>query len=262
MFNSINDFLNNIFAFEKLSTGDLVIIGTTLLLATLAILAPRLLEKWKKRYYSPDLSIHYFHESPYYHQTHLDKGELNIPAHYFRFMVKNSGKSQAEECVAVLDTIWEVDESGNLSKDNKFSPTPLKWVGTMETSITIQPERNVYCDIGHVYHPNHEEKSVYYSDQQNFGKYSGFGGTIATSYSLGSAPSSLFESNFEGYSKFFFEFDKKYHAYRDCLKPGKYQLEISVYCNNSKKASKKFEISWSGNWKDAEVEMLNEMVIS
>jgi len=48
----------------------------------------------------------------------------------------------------------------------------------------------------------------------------------------------------------------------DCLIPGRYEIKITIYSKNAEKVSRKFKIIWSGNWKDKESEMLDELVIS
>jgi len=212
----------------------------------------------------------YSHESPFYHLTEMRGEGPSYPSYYFRFKIKNEGKLQAEQCEAVLEKIWEKDAGGNLIEDKIFSPTSLTWAGTKETHLTIQPEREIFCDIGHIHHPTREERSVYYSNDRSLDandrlygfRHTGFSNTITNSFSSpGANPSNLSKED-NRKSNFFFEFSQRFHAYRDCLLPGKYQIEIAVYSANSKRTSKRFKIYWSGNWKDDESEMLSEVVIS
>lgn len=45
------------------------------------------------------------------------------------------------------------------------------------------------------------------------------------------------------------------------LPPGKHELQFGIYSENAEYKEIYFEISWSGNWKDDETEMLKEIVI-
>ena len=45
------------------------------------------------------------------------------------------------------------------------------------------------------------------------------------------------------------------------LPPGKYRLDIVVYSENANEARRSFVVTWSGKWKDDEVNMFKELVI-
>ncbi len=142
--------------------SDWVLIGTTLFLASVAFLAPYVIEKWKYRFYSAKLVFKFFHTPPYCHITQMKGTGVNFPAYYFRFKVVNNGKIQAEQCEAVLEKIWKENSAGEFREFIGFSPVSLKWSGTqMAKYFTIQPSREFFCDIGRIHHPTHEPKSVY-----------------------------------------------------------------------------------------------------
>ena len=215
--------------------NDYILIGTTIVLATTAFLAPYIIERWKHRFFSAKLDFNFLHEPPYCHITEMKGREISFPAYYFRFKVVNNGKLQAEQCEVILEKIWKENSAGELVEFNGFSPVSLKWSGVQGIKmLTVQPDREIFCDIGRIHHPDHEPGSVYRDINEEEQRQ----------------------------NKFFFELPERYYSQWDCLTPGRYQIEISIYSKNTKRVSTKFKISWSGNWKDNESDMLNELVIS
>ncbi len=87
---------------QEIQISEWVLIGTTLLLAAVAFLAPYVIEKWKYRFYSAKLAFKFSHTPPYCHITQIKGVGVNFPVYYFRFKVVNNGKVQAEQCEAVL----------------------------------------------------------------------------------------------------------------------------------------------------------------
>lgn len=218
-----------------LSFGDMVLIGSTLILAATAFTAPYVIERWKHKFFAPKLCFGFFHRTPYCHRTEMRTSSGRFPVDYFRFVVVNEGKSQAEQCEAVLEMIRKENSSGGLEEWVDFSPVSLKWSGVNNSKyVTIQPGRKIFCDIGRIHHPQHEPESAYKDISEEEKKK----------------------------NKFFFELWQTFFVQWDCLVPGKYQIEIAVYSSNSERVSKKFNLAWSGNWKDKERDMLNELVIS
>lgn len=172
--------------------------------------------------------------SPDCHLTQAKGGEVSFPIYYFRFLVENVGKTQAEECEVLLEKVFRENSAGEMIEWNNFTPVNLKWSGIRDPiNKTIQPDRKVYCDIGNIPHPNHCYASIYR------------------------------EANTEDQkkNKFVFELPEKYYSQWDCLLPGKYKFTISIYGKNIKKVTKSFNISWSGKWKEKETDMFEELVI-
>ena len=62
--------------------------------------------------------------------------------------------------------------------------------------------------------------------------------------------------------RFLLETYQKFYALPNCLKPGKYIIQIGLYSENAKNIKICLEISWTGTWKDSPEEMFNEIVIS
>lgn len=220
---------------DIMQASDWVLIGATLFLGSIALLAPYIIEKWKYRFYSAKLDFIFFHRPPFCHITQMKGAGVDFPVYYFRFKIINIGKIQADQCEVVVENIWKEDETKTFKEFINFSSVWLKWSGIQNTRyLSIQPDRKVFCDMGRIHHPDNEPESAY----RNI--------TIEER-----------EQN-----KFFFEWPERFYSQWDCLIPGKYRIKIAVYSKNAKKISKKFNIAWSGIWKDQESEMLNELVIS
>lgn len=146
-----------------------VSIGTTLFLGSVAFLAPYIIEKWKHRFFAPKLNFEFRLGPPYCHVTKMRRvrmehgkilNETSFPVYYFRFVVVNGGKVQADDCEAVLEKVWEEDSAGRLVEWQNFSPVNLKWSGGDPQRLylrTIQPRRRVFCDIGRVHHPRYQD---------------------------------------------------------------------------------------------------------
>ena len=214
---------------------DWIQIGSTVALAVTALITPVVAEWFKSYYRLPKLRIRFKLASPDCHQTQMIGEKVNFPVYYFRFLVENYGKTQAEECEVLLEKISKANSAGKMIEDNNFTPVNLKWTGIWKPyERTIQPGRAVYCDLGRVQSPNYNYQSIY----------------------RGISPEE------QEVNKFAFELPEKYYSQWDCLTPGKYEIGVSVYSKNCKKTSRKFSLSWSGKWKDKDSEMFNELVVT
>jgi len=218
-----------------LSFGDIVLILVpTFILAATAFIAPYVIERWKHKFFAPKLCFEFFHRAPYCHRTEMRTSSERFPVDYFSFVVVNEGKLQAEQCEAVIEMIRKENSSGGLEEWVGFLPVSLIWSGVKDSKyVTIQPGRRIFCNIGRIHHPQHEPGSAYKDISEEEKRK----------------------------NKFFFELWRTFFVQWDCLVPGKYQIEIAVYSSNSERVSKKFNLAWSGNWKDKERDMLNELVI-
>jgi len=219
---------------SQIIPSDWVQVGSTLLLAAVAFLAPYLVERWKFTYRSPKLKIKFKLAPPDCHQTLWNDGGAVTLVYYFRFLVQNFGKSQADVCEVTLEKIFKENGAGEMVEDKNFTPVNLKWSGLRNPlERTIQPDREMYCDLGRVHHPSHNYRSSYKN----------------------------FPSKDQALNKFVFELPERYYSGLDCLIPGKYKLVVSVYSNNAKKTTRQFNLSWTGKWQDEESDMFNELVI-
>ncbi|MBN1262843.1 MAG: hypothetical protein JW991_00635 [Candidatus Pacebacteria bacterium] len=219
---------------SQITTSDWVQIGSTLLLGALAVLAPYFAERLKHRYFKPGLKIKFKLAPPGCHKTRRVGRGYDFPVYYFRFLIENFGKTQAEDCEVFLENVFRENSAGEMVKNKSFTPVNLKWSGIRDPyKRTIQPGKEMYCDLGRVQHPDDKFHSVFKG----------------------------FSKKDEESNKFIFEFPERYYSQQDCLTPGKYKIEVSVYSNNAKKTSRHFLLSWTGEWKDKEESMFSELVI-
>jgi len=220
---------------QNIDTKDIIGIVSTTILAGTALIAPYISERLKYTYRKPKLKIEFNLSPPDCHLTHMRGTSVDFPVYYFRFVVKNIGKTPAEECEVFLEKIYKENSEGVMVKNHNFSPVNLKWSGIRDQfKRTIYPDKEMYCDIGRVHHPGSGYKSIY----------------------IGITPQEQ-QSN-----KFVFELPEIYYSQWDCLVPGKYKFIVSVYSRNSEKIGREFNLSWTGIWKDKEPEMFNELIIS
>lgn len=219
----------------QIPASSWVQIGSTILLATTAFIAPYLIERWKITYRAPKLKIKFKLAPPDCHQTQWNEGGIKSPVYYFRFLVKNIGKSQAEACEVFLEKIFKENSAREMIEDKNFTPVNLKWSGVRNPiERIIQQDKEMYCDLGRIHHPNHNYQSVY----KNISKKE------------------------QGLNKFVFELsESRHYSQWDCLIPGRYKIVVSVYSKNAKKTTRQFSLSWTGKWEDDESNMFNELAI-
>jgi len=218
-----------------LTTTEWILLGTTLFLGVTALFVPFISEWIKRGLFAPKLKIEFSFAPPYCHKTTWKP--TNDPVYYFRFMVKNEGKSQARHCEVVLEELWTMDASGIYQQEKNFSPVNLRWVGLAEQFININPKRRLFCDIGHLSHPNFQANQRSPDFQ----------------LSGGQDPEDL---------KFFFDLQIFFFSQMGYLTKGNHKIKICVYSENAKQICKEFFIFWTGTWKDKEPEQFRELVIS
>jgi len=194
--------------------------GPSVLLAIIALFTPYFAMRIRHWYLRPQLDVEFKYEPPYFRLFPTNTGRL---VYYVRFAVINNGKTQANDCEAVLEKVYWVEDLKNIRKWI-FLPVNLKWSGEdpvrdFETACfrTIYPGgRKTFCDIGHI------------------------------------------EENKDGFS---FELPRRFLEQSDILAPGDFKIQISVYAKNAEKVTREFKISWSGVWKNTEEEMSEEIII-
>ena len=191
--------------------GELAVALGTISMA-LAIVYIEIIKPWLQK---PEIRIE-FDKKKYLHREKKEKG----PCYYCHFMVVNSGLSQADDCEAVLEKIW--DGKGKNEDHSKWPelegwiPVNLKWSceekGSEKACFkTIYPgERKYFCDIVRVSNLTKKEE------------------------------------------KFVFELGRTFISQDTFLEKGKYKIQISVYSKNAVKVrvTKEFRIDWCGEWKE------------
>lgn len=212
-----------------MNASNLIYIFGTLLLAIISLWGP-LFRKWL---IAPKLQIRFTEEPPLCHLTSRVNG---TDVYYFRFAVKNVGKSQAKLCEAVLEELWVENAAGKLVKEPNFSPVSLIWSVIRQQFMHINPEREQFCDLGHL----SDSAFQNHPQSQEF---------------LNSLPQD------RNVMKFFFDQQHLLFSQKAYLVPGKYRVKVSVYSENARKISIYFRVAWSGVWKSNEKDQFKELVI-
>ena len=200
----------------------LVALGTISM--ALAIVYIEIIKPWLQK---PDIKIEFAKEK----YLHREKKENN-PCYYCHFMVVNSGLSQADDCEAVLEKIWDgrgkgEDHSKWPECENWF-PVNLKWSAETKSSrearfqIIYPGQRRYFCDIARI-DPDPKEKG----------------------------------------KTFTFELARTFISQDTFLGKGKYKIRISVYSKNAvkPKVTEEFRIDWCGEWKETLKEMKKCLII-
>jgi hypothetical protein len=218
-----------------LSTTDWVLIGTSLLLAIIALIVPYLSELLKRRMFAPKLVIHFEEEPPGCHKTSIRGPGIDEPVFYFRFLVSNEGKSLAKNCEAVVENVLEADAAGNFSAYPRYTPINLGWGSGYDEFVNINPGRRFFCDL--IFVPSAAFQS------SNMAAYVNPSGCAA--FPLGAI----------------LAVRKAFYSAPNRFPQGKYRIDVAVYSENSKETRRRFVLSWSGAWRASEEEMFKQLVI-
>ncbi len=198
-----------------------------------AFLGPAGAEAVRRRFFGARVAIDFRLEPPWCHLTSTAGG---WPVFYFRFSIKNEGRSQARRCEAVLEGLSVRDAAGQYVREANFFGVNLVWsvIGSQVTDLN--PERRLYCDIGFI--PDVGRQDVYFQERPEFRQ------------------GDRQQSNFF-FSQSVFPFVQKSY-----VGPGSYEIEVVVYSENAPTVRQRFRIDWSGRWRQDEKEMFREIVIT
>jgi hypothetical protein len=134
----------------------------------------------------------------------------------------------------VLEELWIYDASGAPQRVEDFASVNLLIEG--RPSIDINPTRKLFCAIGHVSSVQHQLQT----EAKNFIDVPG---------------------TFTSPLRFAFDLQQYPFGQPNCLAQGKYLIKLTLYSENSRPQSRRYQISWSGNWQDDPKAMLRELVI-
>lgn len=228
------------FQCNALTTSDLVLIFTTIILVGAAFGAPYALFRLRRKFLAPKLVASYDHVEPMARRSSrsINKKPTGWCVYDFHFLVKNEGRSKAEKVAAVVVEFWSESGSGKLVKREDFLPVPLRY--TSEDSkdieaVDVHPSRPYYWNIGDIYPPYAQEdwvKEVIFDD---LGK------------------------EIEG-QLFRLDLYKPPYNQAQALPEGTYGIKVVLYSENAKSAEILLTIRWSGNWKPEEREMLEKEI--
>lgn len=203
----------------KDGVGLLVAIGTIGM--TFIIICIQVIKPWLQK---PEIKIEFKDGDPYCRHEKKEGGGLG--PYWCHFVVVNNGGSQADDCEAVLEKIWdpkkgEKDRS-KWPERKSWIPVNLKWSTEKffrrKYYKTIYPGgRRYFCDIGRV----NKQTDCKPDNGKNFA----------------------------------FELSGTFISQDTSLKPGSYRIQISVYSKNAAKVTEKFDIEWHGEWKKEQKEL-------
>ena len=182
--------------------------------------------------FSPEIKIGFQAEEPFVIKSRKgdDRERIYYPFYQFRLSIFNNSKFfKADNHVVMLTGLWnKVD--GGYEKEKLFEPIRLTPLGYGPE--TILPKMSVlspFGRIGNVEYQKRFEASLLSGDPNE--------------------------------PQFRFEMMDMPRWILSHVSPGKHRFEITVYFDNIPPVSEKFELSWSGRWKDDFNEMLKEIVI-
>lgn len=184
-----------------------------------------------KHYLSaPKLKIEFELKEPYCLKTEMH-ADCKMPhggstmikwdAYYFRFRIRNMGKSQARLCECVAEKLWFYDQEG-WSEDRTFQAINLNWSNakSKDEFLNINPNSpGWFCDLIHL--------------------EQGQGRGMKIDYKM-PYPNS---------------------QYNEIIPKAKHKILVAVYSENAKPVFKEFEIFWSGDWNDVSEKMFKEVII-
>jgi hypothetical protein len=216
-----------------------VLVGTTLFLGIIAILAPVVSEAVKRKVFAPIVTVTFDETSPICHKTFFNISSDPMvqrlePVFYFRFKVENTGKSKLVQCEAVLEQLWIYNSAGIPQRLPGFNDINLRWSGGSPISVDLSPNRGKYCNVGHIASLIAQRREGYKIDLP------------------GAHDDKL---------RFMFELLEYPNSQANCLVPGKYAIKILLYSENAQTQELWFEIAWSGNWQEAETDMFRELTM-
>lgn len=219
-----------------------ILMLTALFLGACALFVPYLAEIVKRKAFSPNLKILFELAPPFCHRTSWrsppgSSTQIEEPVYYFRFQVVNEGKTQARQCEVVLENLWIYDSANNPQLYPNFSSVNMIWVGASNEFINVNPNRRVFCDIGHISSANYQREI----EQNKFIDIPGYRGNDL---------------------RFVSDLRHIFYSQPNCLGPGRYILQFGLYSENAGYQKEFFDISWSGRWQGGDVEMFREIVIA
>ncbi len=222
-----------------MTTSDYILIGTTLFLGLVAISAPVLSDLIKRWFISPSIKTGFELSPPFCQKTFWKNPKtpsLEEPVYFFRFRIENTGMVQLRQCEVVLERIWLFDSADNPQPIDSFSDINLRWSGSNNKFMDLNPARRAFCDIGHISsesYQNSHEKNIFID-----------------------VPG---KSN--GNLRFLLDQTEYPFSQPNSLLPGKYGMKISIYSENSSTKDLYFEFYWSGTWQDDPKNMFREAVL-
>lgn len=236
--------------FQAIDTGlgisEWVLIGTAIFLGAVALLVPYLAEIVKRKLFQPDLVFEFQQKPPDCHKTinrltNPQTGEIlhEEPVFYFRFQIKNDGKTQAKKCEAVIEKLYSEDSGGTYIPFERYTPVNLIWGSSYGEFVDINPGRRFFCDLFNI--PARRTQELM---RQNM------------TYNL-VAPAESGELDLG----IILNVKAAFYSQPNYLPEGRYKVDVAIYSENAQTIRRIFIIAWSGNWRDSEENMFKEVVV-
>jgi hypothetical protein len=220
-----------------LTSTEIILITTTLFLGAVALFVPYFAELLKRKLFRPVLKVSIKLGPPDCHKTSWSNTPEPLkPVYYFRFEVKNTGKTTCRNVENSLENIWRLNSANVPIKIEDFTPVNLKWSLRYElTQQNINPDRKIYCNIGHLPTKQFQESNMKLINPIGYN-----GNDLRLVLDLVTV----------------------LNVQLNCLPPGSYILQINTYSENHKTVNTYFKIDWSGIWSDDITTMFQELVIT
>lgn len=225
-----------VFHRTPLTTSEAVTIGTTLLLAVVAFIAPYVVWRLQRRHLAPRLRVSYDHSEPMARLSSRSVGgrPTGTRVFDFHFLVRNLGRTPARNVVAEIVEFW-YDHDGLLVRLKEFLPVYLRYHQT--EYVDIHPQRPYYWNIGSI--PSREIQRGW--DRRTLDDAPGKAGRgLRFALDLLNAP----------------------HNQTNVLLTGTYGIMVVLYSENAKPEVIRLRIEWSGRWRASATAMSKEIVIT
>jgi hypothetical protein len=227
------------FQCDPITTADLVLIFTTIVLAAAAFIAPYWVSRKREEEKAPKLVASYDHKEPMARRSARSIKRGRQPVYDFHFLLENNGRSPARKAVAEIVEFRYDDGSGKLLKLKEFMPVPLRY--HLTEFVDVYPERPYYWNIGSIF-PEEVQKSRE-------------GKTFYNAY--------LYDVPGKEGDGLRFELDlwKPPHEQVNVFLEGRYGIKVVIYSENADPAEILLHTKWSGKWKSNEDKMLDQIKI-
>lgn len=236
------------FQCDPITTADVVLLVSTVILAGAAFLAPYWVSRRREKELAPKLVAVYKHEEPIARRSAISfrRRPDKFPVYDLHFLVRNTGRSPARKVVAVVVEFWHED-SGVLIKKEDFMPVPLRYASEVIASnevhsvpvefVDVHPGRPYYWNIGRIL-----SKGVW---KKLWSKDSHFGVS-------GNEPVDM---------PFLLDLYNPPYDQVDAFPKGVYGIKVVLYLENVKPPEILLVFEWNEEWKDIENEMLEQIKI-
>ena len=216
--------------------SDWISVGVALFLGGIALIAPYVNFRRKRKYLAPSLDLIFDQTPPMFRlSSRRLSGNRKVPFYDFHFYVKTEGRSQAKKVEAILEKLWEYNVAGEPSEVEGFFPVNLRYDSLGTRFVDINPKRRILWNLGYILstaeHPWIPEEAL-----------------------ISQSPARKKDD-----LRFYLDVLDFPFRQPNCFYSNKHAIKISLYSENADRVEAYFEITWSGTWREAEKGMLREI---